>query len=61
MSNIRSHNNAKQRIQNLFFYVFIEPGHGYKPGQLTNQVKIDLYQKKIARIFQNPVKFCDFE
>ena len=52
MSNIRSHNNAKQRIQNLFFYVFIELGHGYKPGQLTNQVKIDLYQKKLLESFK---------
>jgi hypothetical protein len=61
-----SHNNTKQPRQNLVFYVFIEPDHGYNPGRLTYIKKncknhsILTYIKKIARIIQNLVKSCDF-
>jgi len=39
--------------KNLIFYVFIELNNGYRPRQLTNWVKIDMYHKN----GQNPPRF----
>jgi len=46
------HMIEKPLTKYLVFYLFIEPGHGYKPRQLMNPVKIDPYQKN----GQNPSK-----